>query len=227
MAPVGPRSPGRIVGDGKLPDLRMQFAHRLRAHLRRLACRSTLEDARRPLEQRLLPLMDRRRMDLEPCGQPGHRPLATQRLQRHLRLERGRVPLPLCQLVRPLEEQKTSDRSLRQWPICGEHLSLLEAGMLKSQKTGLSQAFTGYLGVVFTPARPRRATATIRRHRVIATSPPVIVAVRAPRFPRRCRGGPRAVRSPRADRSSPFAAVIEPPPPSQRRPVRPGGSRPR
>jgi hypothetical protein len=54
---------------------------------------TTLENARGTFQQRLLPLVDHRRMNLISSRQFRNRPLALQRLQCHSRLER-RVMVP-------------------------------------------------------------------------------------------------------------------------------------
>jgi hypothetical protein len=56
---------------------------------------ATLEDVRRPFEQRLLPLMDHRRVYVETARQLGNRLLALKGLQRNPRLELGLVLLTL------------------------------------------------------------------------------------------------------------------------------------
>ena len=54
---------------------------------------SPLEDSAGPLQQRLLPLMNHRRVNPEPVPQLRYRPLPLQRLKCHLRLELGLVLL--------------------------------------------------------------------------------------------------------------------------------------
>jgi hypothetical protein len=81
-----------IVGDGQLSDLRRQRPDRLLVDLSGLLAAS-LEDVRRPVKQRPLPLMDHRRMHAIFRGQLRHGALALHGLQRNASLE-ARVMLP-------------------------------------------------------------------------------------------------------------------------------------
>lgn len=101
----------KIVRCREFPDLRVQVAHGLRVHLGRLARHPLLEDLGRACEQTLLPLVDQHRVHLEPRRKLGHRMLTLQSLQRHLRLKRGRVPLPLRHLIRLLLEDQDDLKS--------------------------------------------------------------------------------------------------------------------
>ena len=75
--------------------------------IRRLcAGAATLKDLRRPFDQRLLPLMDHRRVDAEPARQFANRLLALHGLKRNPRLELGLVLLPFRHRRSP--EVKTS-----------------------------------------------------------------------------------------------------------------------
>jgi len=57
-------------------------------------CAATFENARRPVQQLLLPVVDLVRMNPELTRQLGDRPVSPDRRQRHLRLVRRVVLLP-------------------------------------------------------------------------------------------------------------------------------------
>jgi hypothetical protein len=92
----------------QLPDLGMQLLDLsgIRLRLRRAA--ATLEDVRRPFEQRLLPLMHHRRVYAKTARQLRNRLLALQGFQRNPCLEFGPVLLALRHRQSPiLEDQQT------------------------------------------------------------------------------------------------------------------------
>jgi hypothetical protein len=62
-------------------------------HLRLHVVATTLEDVRSPFEQRLLPLMNHRRVNTKPACQLGNRLLALQGIKRNPRFELGLVLL--------------------------------------------------------------------------------------------------------------------------------------
>jgi hypothetical protein len=68
----------------------MKLLHR-RLIDRRFRPATTVKDIRGSLDQKLLPLIDHRRVNAVPARQLGDRPFPLQRLQRHTRLERGIV----------------------------------------------------------------------------------------------------------------------------------------
>jgi hypothetical protein len=86
----------KIVFDLQLTDLPVQKVD-LRLAGRALRRRPTLENARRAIQQLLLPVVDLIRMNPKLARQLGDRPVALDRRQRHLRLER-RVVLLSCPL---------------------------------------------------------------------------------------------------------------------------------
>jgi len=80
---------------------------------------AALEDIRRPLEQRLLPLMDHRRVDAEPARQLGNRLLAPFRATRALNSGLCCLRFVIAAL-RSLKTSRHRLRSLRHCPISGE-----------------------------------------------------------------------------------------------------------
>src|SRR5271170_7084695 len=108
-------SVGRSVDTEHRPPLSRGQALRLAG--RPLGHAAALKDARCPVQQLLLPIVDLVRMNPELARQVGDRPIALDRRQRHLRLERRVVLLPCplhVLLLRP-----------RRFLGAGLHLSLL------------------------------------------------------------------------------------------------------
>ncbi len=77
----------------QLADLGVQILELSGIRLRLNTGAATLEDLRRPIEQRLLLLMDHRRVDAEPARQLGNRLFALQGLKGNPRFESGLVLL--------------------------------------------------------------------------------------------------------------------------------------
>ena len=101
----------KIVGDCQLPDPGVPLPDRLLVDLGGLLLPAALEDVRRPFEQRLLPLMDHRRLHAAIGSQLRYRALALHSFQRHASLE-ARLMVPAFRHVLISLSFETSRRQI-------------------------------------------------------------------------------------------------------------------